>query len=168
MILERKLSKLCGKKAKTLAKNTNPFNVLTQYLLLPILIVLLWNRQWLGWIYIFPLVLIMYWLIFNPVFPKYSSKNRWASKAILGTDIYLNRDKIPIPTHHKIVILQFLQVIFFCGVVGSIGSAIYYSICGVTIGMTVAYLTRSWILDRMVWLYEDMKDTKEELEQWEF
>jgi hypothetical protein len=33
----------------------------------------------------------------------------------------------------------------------------YYSVLGAVFGVTLAYMGKSWFLDRMVWLYEDMK-----------
>jgi len=34
------------------------------------------------------------------------------------------------------------------------------------LGLPVTYMGKSWFLDRMVWLYEDMKETHPEYRKW--
>lgn len=43
-----------------------------------------------------------------------------------------------------------------------------YSIWGAALGVILAYLGKSWYLDRMVWLYEMMKDQVPEYRKWNF
>ena len=33
-------------------------------------------------------------------------------------------------------------------------------------GIALAYVAKSWFLDRMVWLYEDMKEVRPEYGKW--
>ena len=35
-------------------------------------------------------------------------------------------------------------------------------------GIVLAYLGKSWFLDRMVWLYEDMKNENEIYKSWDY
>jgi hypothetical protein len=39
---------------------------------------------------------------------------------------------------------------------------------GAVLGVALAYLGKSWYLDRMVWLYEDMKEKNELYRSWEY
>ena len=70
--------------------------------------------------------------------------------------IISNRDKIDIPKHHKIL-PNILNAISSIGMLLSIWSIVKLSIWPAILGVSLAYLGKSWYLDRMVWLYEDMK-----------
>lgn len=50
----------------------------------------------------------------------------------------------------------------------AIWATVEFSIWGSIIGVLMAYLGKSWYLDRMVWLYEDMKEINEEYKSWDF
>ena len=45
---------------------------------------------------------------------------------------------------------------------------IYYAVWGAIFGIALTYLGKSWYLDRMVWLYEDMKSESEAYSKWEY
>jgi hypothetical protein len=50
----------------------------------------------------------------------------------------------------------------------TIWAIVDYSIWGAVLGTCLAYLGKSWYLDRMVWLYEDMKEDHPEYKKWEY
>jgi len=54
------------------------------------------------------------------------------------------------------------------GLMLAIWSIVYFSIWGAVLGVALAYIGKSWYLDRMVWLYEDMKNTNETYKSWEY
>jgi hypothetical protein len=108
-------------------------------------------------------------MFFNPVlFKKPKSTKNWASKAVLGERVFLNRDKIKIPEKHDIPLHNILNGLSSAGLLLSIWSTIYFSVWGAVLGIAVAYLGKSWFLDRMVWLYEDMKNDNETYRSWEY
>lgn len=112
---------------------------------------------------------MLLWVFLNPIlFSKPISTRNWASKAVLGERVYLNRDKIDIPEIHKTPLYTILNIIAFIGVVIATWAIIYYSIWGAVLGVVLAYLGKSWYLDRMVWLYETMKDQDAEYQRWDF
>ena len=80
----------------------------------------------------------------------------------MGERVYLNRDKIEIPEIHNSPIQNILNGISSIGMLLAIWATVEYSIWGAILGIALAYLGKSWFLDRMVWLYEDMKDNNEE------
>ena len=48
--------------------------------------------------------LAIFWIWLNPrMFRKPVSTNNWASKAVLGERVWLNRKEILVPNHHRIV-----------------------------------------------------------------
>lgn len=169
MTLERKIAKVFQLTDENWMKHANPLSVWTRYSVLPIIVIAFWSRAWIGWWCLIPVTLSILWMFFNPVvFKKPKSTKNWASKAVLGERVYLNRDKIPLPEHHNIPLLDILNGIAFAGVILVIWSVINYSAWGAVSGVTVAYLGKSWFLDRMVWLYEDMKTESKTYEDWEY
>lgn len=116
-----------------------------------------------------PGIVSLLWMFFNPVFfSKPRSTKNWASKAVLGERVYLNRDNVEIPDSHKTPLYSILKLISFTGIVLSIWAIICYSIWGVVLGGALTYLGKSWYLDRMVWLYEVMKTENKEYQEWEY
>ena len=108
-------------------------------------------------------------MFLNPVFfsrPR-STKN-WASKSVLGERVYLNRDRIEIPATHQTPLYSILNIISSIGMILAIWAIIYYSVWGAVFGTALAYIGKSWYLDRMVWLYETMKSKNKEYQSWEY
>lgn len=169
MTLERKIAKVFRLTDENWMKHSNPWSVWTRYSVLPLIILAFWSRAWIGWWCLIPGVVSLLWMLFNPIFfdKPHSTKN-WASKSVLGERVYLNRDKVEIPDIHKTALYGILNVICFVGTVVAIWAIIYYSVCGAILGVTLAYIGKSWYLDRMVWLYETMKSENEEYQKWEY
>ena len=80
----------------------------------------------------------------------------------------MNRDQIDIPDQHKTSLYTLLNSISFFGLVLAIWGMSVYSYWGVVVGVGVTILGKSWFLDRMVWLFEDMKDKDETYKSWEY
>ncbi|MFZ7094306.1 DUF6653 family protein [Primorskyibacter sp. 2E233] len=81
---------------------------------------------------------------------------------------YLNRDKIEIPDVHKTPLYSILNITSSAGMLIAIWTIVYYSIWAAVLGVSLAYLGKSWYLDRMVWLYEMMKSENDEYRKWDF
>lgn len=157
MTLERKIAKVFNLTDENWMKHANPRSVWTRYSVLPIIVLAFWSRIWIGWWCLIPIILSLGWMFFNPVFfPKAQSTNNWASKSVLGERVYLNRDKVAIPDHHKLA-PNILNAISSVGMVFAIYGIVVLAIWPTILGIALAYLGKSWFLDRMVWLYEDMK-----------
>nr|WP_205623683.1 DUF6653 family protein [Desulfogranum japonicum] len=150
-------------------KHSNPWSVWTRYSVLPLIVISFWSRALIGWWCLVPGIGSILWMFFNPVFfnkPK-STKN-WASKSVLGERVYRNRDNVEIPDIHKTPLYNILNTISFIGMVLSLWAIVYYSVWAAILGIALAYLGKSWYLDRMVWLYETMKDKDEKYRKWEY
>ena len=99
-------------------------------------------------------------LYFPIFFNKPKSTNNWASKSVLGERVFLNRDKVEIPKRHQ-TIAKILNSISSIGMIFAIYGIVKLALWPAIFGIALAYLGKSWYLDRMVWLYEDMKDLPE-------
>lgn len=169
MTLERKIANIFQLNNESWLKHANPWSVWTRYSVLPIIIFAFWSRIWIGWWCIIPGAISILWMFFNPhFFSKPKSTKNWASKSVMGERIYLNRDVIDIPKIHKKPIIRILNVISSLGMGMAIWATVTYSTWGAVFGVTLAYLGKSWYLDRMVWLFEDMKSTNEEYKSWDY
>ena len=161
MTVERKISKLFNLTDENWMKHANPWSVWTRYSVLPIIVIAFWSRIWIGWWYLVPAIISLAWMFFNPIFfKKPKSTKNWASKSVLGERVYLNRDKIDIPEHHKLL-PKIVNSISSIGMILTIWAIVKLAIWPAILGIALAYLGKSWYLDRMVWLYEDMKDFPE-------
>lgn len=169
MTLERKVAKAFNLTDENWMKHANPWSVWTRYSVLPLIVFAFWCRIWIGWWCLIPGFISIMWMFFNPVFfckPK-STKN-WASKSVMGERVYLNRDKIDIPEAHKKPIHKILNFISSIGMGLTIWATITFSMWEAILGIVLAYLGKSWYLDRMVWLYEDMKNVNDEYSSWNY
>src|SRR5687767_10226355 len=101
MAYERAMAQAFGMDEGTWARHANPWSVWTRYTVLPLLMLAIWSRVWLGWWSIVPVLLTLLWAWLNPrLFPVPSSTNNWASMAVLGERVWMNRGKVPLPQHH--------------------------------------------------------------------
>ena len=142
-------------------RHANPLSGWTRVPCFGLLVLAFWSRVWLGWYFTIPIILIALWIWVNPrIFPKPKSTNNWMSKVVLGERVWLNRDKIPIPEHHRLV----PKILFLIGTIGLVPTI--WGFCCLNVWMTLlgvswCYFSKFWFVDRMVWLFEDMKHLPE-------
>ena len=161
MTLERKIAGLFKLTDENWMKHANPWSVWTRYSVLPLIVLAFWSRVWIGWWYLIPATMSLAWIFLNPVFFSIAKATKnWASKAVLGERVWMNRDKIDVPEYHKNV-PKILNTISSVGMIISIWAIVILSVWPAILGIALAYLGKSWYLDRMVWMYEDMKHLPE-------
>ena len=147
-------------------RHANPWSVWTRITVLPILIMSIWSRAWIGWWSLLLLMVAIAWAWFNPrIFKKPSSTENWASKAVLGERVWLNRKEILIPAHHQIM-PNILNGVSGIGLLFIIWSIWHFEIWPTFAGCIFVYAGKLWFLDRMVWIYEDMKNSNPEYVSW--
>ncbi len=143
-------------------RHANPLSVWTRYSVLPILVIAFWSRIWLGWWSTICVVIAIGWIWINPrLFRKPKSTNNWASKAVLGERVWLNRKEVPVPQYHRIL-PNILSIAASIAMVLCIYGVVRLQVWPTIFGIALTYMAKSWFLDRMVWLYEDMKETHPE------
>ncbi len=161
MTKEKAIAKLFNLTDENWMKHANPVSVATRYSVLPVIVLAFWSRVWIGWWSAIPAALSLAWMFLNPVFfarPK--STDNWASKSVLGERVWMNRKEIPVPKrHHRLP--EILNLVSSVGMILAIYAIVALDIWPAITGVALAYLGKSWYLDRMVWLFEDMKDRPE-------
>lgn len=158
MHIEKNISKFFGLDGEKWLKHANPFSVWTRFIILPFFVLAIWSRTWIGYYTLIPILLLIVWTFINPLlFKKTKHTTSWASKAVLGEKILSNRDKVSIPKHH-LKAKNILTSIQLLGTVILIYGLFKLTFWPTMLGLSLVYLGKMWFLDRMVWLFEDMKN----------
>jgi hypothetical protein len=166
MKVEQKVAAIFKMSDEAWQRHANPWSVWTRNTVLPILVLAIWSRVWLGWWSLVPITLAVLWMWLNPhAFPPPASTDNWASKAVLGERVWLNRDKIPVPAQHRRMPL-ILSVVSSLGVPFLVWGLVKLEVWPTLFGAALIYLGKLWFVDRMVWLYEDMKDADPQYRSW--
>lgn len=165
MTLERTISRYFGLDDETWMRHANPWSFWTRLPILLAFVVAIWSRVWVGRWAVIPVAILIVWTFVNPrAFRKPDSTNNWVSKAVFGERIWKDRDRINIPEHHR-RFPTLLTGIAFLGIPLVIWGVYRLHIWTTVLGLGTTYIGKLWYLDRMVWLYNDMKD-HEEYQKW--
>ncbi len=147
-------------------RHANPWSVILRNTVLPVLIIAFWSRFWLGWWAIVPVAIGLLWACLNPrVFPPPKSLDHWTSQGVLGERVWLNRDTVPVQVYHR-TIPNILSGVSGTGIIFVAWGVLVFELWPVLFGAMVVYLGKLWFLDRMVWLWQDMRDATEEYRAW--
>lgn len=148
------------------ARHANPWSVWSRFTCLPLLALAVWSRTWLGWWALVPLALALVWTWYNPrAFAPPATTDTWASKGTFGERVFLNRKTVPVPRHH-VRAGKVLTAFSAVGMAMLSYGLIVLDAWATVGGLLVAIGSKAWFVDRMVWLYEDMKDATPEYAGW--
>ena len=152
---------------ETWQRHAHPISVWSRVFLgLPLLVLAVWSRIWIGgwWLVALAAALAFVWV--NPrmaPIPKHT--DNWGSKAVFGERVWLNRKSVPIPAHHRVA-PHVLTAVSASGIPFLVWGLYALEIWPTALGAALIYLGKMWFVDRMVWLYEDMKDARSEYAAW--
>lgn len=150
----------------TWARHASPWSVYTRFTALPLISLAFWSREWIDWFAIVPIALSMLWVWLNPrVFPAPEKTNNWASMGTFGERIYLNRKNVNIPQHH-LSFCTILQVLPILGVPFFIYGLYALDFWSLLLGNLWIMVCKTWFVDRMVWVFMDMKDANAVYQSW--
>lgn len=144
---------------RTWDRHADGRSIWTRFALLPLLFLACWSHVWIGpWGAGAAISMVALCLWVNPrLFPPTRRNDTWQAKATFGERVWLNRHRVPVPRHHA-NIAHSLAAIALGGFVLGIGGAVLNHFWLTVIGLAVNLTGKIWFLDRMVWLYQDMKD----------
>ena len=147
-------------------RHANPWSCWTRFPCLPAFSIAIWSRVWLGWLSLAPVFVVCLWTWLNPrVFGKPRSTDHWASRAVLGERVWLKHPKSEIPIHH-LKALRIIQIIILIGSIQIVYGLVALHLWLLILGNVIIILGKMWFLDRMVWLYQDLREEKEEYQSW--
>src|SRR5665647_1988481 len=87
------------------------------------------------------------------------------SKGAMGERVWLNRDAVPVPVYH-LRVPNVLSAISAISVLFIVWGVLVFDLWPTLFGTLMAYMSKLWFVDRMVWLWQDMQDTNEEYRKW--
>ena len=166
MRIGRTLAAVMRMTEETWARHASPWSVYTRIATMPVLMAALWSPHWIGWWSALPLALLAVWLVLNPrLFPPPATTDTWASKATFGERVWLNREARPIPEHHARA-ARLTSTLSGAGAIAMLAGAALAEPIAFLVGGAITFLAKLWFVDRMVWLYEDMKDADPVYRSW--
>ncbi|MEM1420767.1 MAG: DUF6653 family protein [Pseudomonadota bacterium] len=158
--------RMMGMDDEAWARHANPWSVLTRFSVLPLIVLAIWSRVWIGWWCLVPIAAALWWNWWNPrAFGPPGSTDNWMSKGVFGERVFLNRAKVPIPAHHERA-GKTLAALSVPGALALIYGLIMLDPEWTIFGMFAAVLPKVWFVDRMVWLYQDMKEADPRYREW--
>ena len=168
MSILKSVSRAFGLDDDVWMRHANPWSVWTRFAVLPVFALLVWSRVWIGWYCVSLIAALAFWTWINPrAFPKPKTTGHWASKAVLGERVWLQRDETPIDPHH-LTAITVLNALTAAGLPFLAWGLYDLHVWSVLIGLLIVIFGKLWFLDRMVWVYEDMKSKTEEYASWDY
>ncbi|MBX6373856.1 MAG: hypothetical protein IRZ13_06400 [Acetobacteraceae bacterium] len=142
----------------TWARHANPWSVWTRVAILPLMALAVWSRVWIGWWALLPVALLVVWTWLNPrAFPPPRSFESWAAKGVLGERLWIaRREGAPLPERHRRLPLV-LNGVSAAGLVPLVYGLVVLDAWATLFGLSVTMVGKLWFVDRMVWLYEDVR-----------
>lgn len=156
MDIYRGAERLMGMQDSDWRRHANPLSVWTRFTCLPLLVLAIWSRTWIGWGALPLFGLAAAWTWANPrAFRPPHDFGTWAGRGTLGERIFLARARHDIPAHH-IRAAHILTSLSALGSLPLLWGLIVLNPWLVICGLVATILPKVWFVDRMVWLHADM------------
>ena len=166
--LTKQYAKLFGLEGEKWMRHANPWSVGTRFAVLPMLALSIWSRDWIGWWSLILITLSVVFLMTNPLlFPPPRSTRNWASKGVFGERVYANRAEVEIPPQYQSRVPVVANAISAVGMGTLAYGLVVLNPLAVVAALVIQQTAKSWYIDRMVLLYEDMKARDPEYAHWE-
>lgn len=151
---------------RTWRRHANPWSVWTRIPLLLVFVAALFWRDELGWWTYAILIVAVAWAIVNPrAFPEPQSTDNWASRAVMGERVWLNRRAVPIPADHERWAMG-LSLASAAGLIPLVWGLYDREPWLTAFGTLWVMGAKLWFVDRMVWLFEVMSRDIAEYRGW--
>lgn len=146
---------LMGMDDRSWLRHANPLSVRTRILTpLPLFILAIWSRVWIGHGAWAAVALVGLWVWLNPrLFSPPATLDSWAAKGVLGERLFLQR-RADLPAHHR----RAARLLTGISALGLLPLA--YGLWALDLGWAVAGAlmicgAKTWFVDRMVWIWDD-------------
>ncbi|MCR9123185.1 MAG: hypothetical protein NXH91_13030 [Phyllobacteriaceae bacterium] len=149
------------------ARHANPWSAYTRFAGSVPTFLALYSGHWIGWWALVPIAVMAVWTFANPrLWVPPATTTSWAARGVLGERAYLNRKTVPVPAEH----VRFANLTTACAI-AFMAVAIYGFIAGIFwtafSGFFAAILAKTWFVDRMAWLWADIKDAHPVYAAWD-
>ena len=155
----RAAERLMGMQDADWRRHANPLSVWTRFSCLPLIVLAIYARVWIGW-WALPLFLLAAtWTWVNPrAFPPPADFGAWASRGTLGERIFLARDRYEVAPHH-VRAANILAALSAIGLLPLIYGLIVQNPWATLAGLIGVILPKVWFVDRMVWIHAELTGT---------
>lgn len=135
-------------------RHANPWSGYTRFTVLPLILIAVWSRDWIGWWALGLVALALAWNWINPrLFAEPAHFDAWMSKGVLGERVFIeHRDQIAAHHRRAATLLTWASV---PGAVLMIWGLIALWWEAAVFGAALAVIPKVWFVDRMVWILDD-------------
>ena len=167
--LERNVAEVFGLTGDRWMRHANPISVWTRFSVVSLFAISIWSRDWIGWWCLIPLAGSALWMVINPLlFAVPTSTRNWASKAVFGERIWVDRTSRDIPAQFRSRVPNLANAFSCIGVPMLAGGLVVLDVWLVVAGIVIIHGGKLWYLDRMVLLFEDTKQGDATVASWEY
>jgi hypothetical protein len=129
-------------KERTWERHSNPWSVWTRVLTNPLVYVPVWNRSWRQ------AIPVGAWFLLNPrLFPPPKDASSWATRSVLGEQIWTSKPRADLP-----MLINIFSALFFLVALYSAYARRLWEL--ITVG-GLALMFKLWFLERMVAYYNE-------------
>lgn len=148
-----RVAKTFGMTDEAWQRHANPWSVWTRFAAIPLALLAIWSRTWIGWWSLLPTGAVVIWLFINPrAFPPVREPRSWVARGIYGERAWLqDRDLVP-PDHRKV--LRLLVTLGLIGFGMILCGLIALEVWPTVFGTTMVVVAQLWRIDRFGWLWE--------------
>ncbi|NUR87325.1 MAG: hypothetical protein HOY71_24850 [Nonomuraea sp.] len=133
-------------------RHANPWSVWTRFAAIPLMIVAIWSRDWIGWWCLVPVALVIAWLAYNPhAFRAIERPDSWTARGIYGEKLWM-QDRSRVTGDHRNV-QRLLVGVGIAGFALLIWGLIALQVWPTVFGATLVVLGQLWRIDRLGQLY---------------
>ncbi|MBB4915340.1 DUF6653 family protein [Streptosporangium saharense] len=154
-VLDR-YANMAGMTEEAWKRHANPWSVWTRFAAIPLAILAIWSRVWIGWWSLAPLALVVLWLWANPhAFPPIARPTAWSSRGIYGERLWL-KDRSHMPAGFAVA-----QRIWTVGALAGVSllawGLITLQIWPTAFGTTLIVYGQLWRIDRLGIFYNQTR-----------
>lgn len=103
MKLLDKYARAAGMSDEAWRRHANPWSVWTRFAAIPLMMLAIWSRVWIGWWALVPVGVVIAWLWWNPhAFAPVGKPVAWSSRGIYGERLWM-RDRSQMPAGFAVV-----------------------------------------------------------------
>ena len=167
--MEKRVADLFGLRGDTWMRHANPRSVWSRFSCVSLLAIAVWSREWIGWYCLVPIAVTIVWTWINPrLFGVPASTKNWASKGVFGERIWSDRRTIQIPDQFASRVPSLANAFSCIGLPMLVYGLVALDFWLVVAGIVIIHGGKLWFIDRMVLLFEDMKQRDAGYASWEY
>jgi hypothetical protein len=167
---DRRIAKLFGLEEQSWMRHANPASVWTRFTVLSILSLAIWSRDWIGAWCLIGVALAIGWMLVNPLlFRAPKSTRNWASRAVLGERIWVDRNTVDLPEQFRSRAASLVANAYSTFGMGVLAfGLVELDLLATVTGIVITHGGKAWYMDRASLLFAEMKGRRAEYAAWDF